>query len=85
MKWKIYSETVNGEEYFVAQRGKVRLLAKDLEALAVGIEYIQMILSLECVEEYQDDYDEGDFKVECYEIEEEVEQLEESGRLIVEW
>ena len=87
MKWKIYSETVNGEEYFVAQRGKVRLLAKDLEALAVGIEYIQMILSLECVEEYQDDYDEGDLEKlsDCYEIEEEVEELEKDGRLIVEW
>lgn len=85
MRLKIYSETINGEEFFVAQRGKLRILAKDLEALATGIEYIQMILSLECMEKYQDDYDEGDFKVECYEIEEEVEQLEKEGRLIVEW
>ena len=85
MKWKISTVKQNGEEYFVAQRGKVRILAKDLEALAVGIEYIQMILSLECMEKYQDDYDEGDFKVECYEIEEEVEELEKDGRLIVEW
>ena len=81
MKWKIYSEG----EYFVAQRGKIRVLAKDLEALAVGMEYMQMVLSLECIEKYQDDYDEGDFNVECYEIEEEVEQLEREGRLIVEW
>lgn len=81
MKWKIYSEG----EYFVAQRGKIRILARDLEALITGIEYIQMVLSFECIEKYQDDYDEGDFNVECYEIEEEVEELEREGRLIVEW
>lgn len=67
---------------WVAEKGKIKVIAKDIESLFYGVVLIKFMPL--CVEHYEEDYDEGDLPIECYEIEEKVDELIDAGRLCFE-